>query len=123
MRVDIPVSIGELIDKISILEIKVENVTSDEKRLNIEKELSYLRNKSITVGKINHDLVADLRNVNRFIWSIEDRIRRLESENRFDDEFVQLARMIYMCNDMRAHLKKRINIEHESEIVEEKIYR
>lgn len=122
MHVEIPVSVGELFDKISILELKIDHVVEYRQKDNIQKELKYLKNKAVVYRDVDIKLVDDLASVNRFIWSIEDRIRRLESEQRFDSEFISLARMIYMCNDMRAALKRRINDQSNSSIVEEKIY-
>ena len=118
-----PVSLGELIDKITILEIKKEHM-SGFKLKNVEKELELLRN--IIQNKkleIEIDLFNSLRKVNNSLWHIEDRIRVKESCQEFDKEFIQLARSVYKENDRRAFIKKEINLKYNSELTEEKLYK
>ena len=118
-----PVSLGELIDKITILEIKKEHMIGV-KLINVEKELELLRN--IIQNKkleIEIDLLKALRKVNNSLWQIEDRIREKESCQEFDKEFIQLARSVYKENDRRAFIKKEINLKYNSELIEEKLYK
>lgn len=117
-----PVSLGELIDKITILEIKQTHMTGT-KLKNVDKELKLLKN--ILQDKnleINIDLINNLKEVNNNLWEIEDNIRIKESNQKFDKEFIQLARSVYKENDKRAFIKKEINQKYNSELVEEKSY-
>lgn len=118
----IPASIGELIDKITILEIKMAHMT-DRKLENVERELKYLREvyaeNSLDVAI---DLIKNLKSVNMRLWDIEDRIRLKESQGQFDDDFIKLARSVYIENDKRSCLKKEINNKYSSGIIEEKSY-
>ena len=117
-----PISLGELIDKITILEIKKVKMTGT-KLKNVTKELelltSILKNKNL---EINLDLVNHLKEVNNSLWEIEDRIRIKESDQEFDRDFIQLARSVYKENDKRADIKKEINMKYNSELIEEKSY-
>ena len=118
-----PISVGELVDKITILEIKQRYMTGS-KLKNINKELKLLKN--ITQDKnlkINIDLIKNLKMINEKLWEIEDNIRIKESNQEFDEEFIQLARSVYIENDKRASIKKDINQEYNSELVEEKSYK
>ena len=117
-----PVSLGELIDKITILEIKQIHMTGI-KLKNVDKELKLL--KKILQDKnleIDIDLINNLKEVNNNLWEIEDNIRIKESNQKFDKEFIQLARSVYKENDKRASIKKEINQKYNSELVEEKSY-
>ena len=117
-----PVSLGELIDKITILEIKKIHMTGI-KLKNIDKELRLL--KDIIQHKnleIDIDLMNKLKEVNKNLWEIEDNIRIKESNQEFDKEFIELARSVYKENDKRASIKKEINQKYNSELVEEKSY-
>ena len=117
-----PVSLGELIDKITILEIKQIHMTGI-KLKNVDKELTLL--KKILQDKnleIDIDLINNLKEVNNKLWKIEDMIRIKESNQKFDKEFIQLARSVYKENDKRASIKKEINMKYNSELVEEKLY-
>ena len=118
-----PISLGELIDKITILEIKKINMTGI-KLKNVTKELELLefilKDKNLDV---NIDLINNLKEVNNNLWEIEDRIRIKESDQEFDNEFVQLARSVYKENDRRAYLKKEINQKYNSNLIEEKSYK
>ena len=118
----VPISIGEIIDKITILEIKQLNMTGT-KLKNINKEVKLLKN--ILQEKeleIDIDLITNLKEVNKNLWEIEDNIRFKEDKQEFDYEFIQLARSVYKENDRRAALKKEINKKYNSELVEEKSY-
>ena len=118
-----PISIGELIDKITILEIKQIYMTGI-KLKNINKEMKLLKN--ILQDKnleINIDLIKNLKKVNKKLWEIEDNIRIKECKQEFDEEFIKLARSVYIENDMRASIKKEINQKYNSELVEEKSYK
>jgi hypothetical protein len=121
----IEVSPGELLDKISILEIKSERVSDTAKLKNIRFELELYRD---TFGKhvqATGDLTAllgELRTVNEALWDIEDEIRACEASQDFGDRFVELARSVYKTNDRRAAIKRRINILCGSSIIEEKSY-
>ena len=118
----VPLSVGELIDKITILEIKTVHMTGI-KLKNVEKELKLL--KSILKEnnmEVNFDLINNLKEVNNSLWKIEDNIRIKERNQEFDKEFIQLARSVYTENDRRASIKKEINQKYNSEIIEEKSY-
>jgi septal ring factor EnvC (AmiA/AmiB activator) len=118
-----PISVGELFDKISILEIKRLKTTDEQKLKNITNELFELNRKlPQVVDKKLHGLYEVLKEINEKIWDIEDRIRIKEKEKDFNQEFIDLARGVYYNNDLRAKIKKDINLYTESEIVEEKIY-
>ena len=117
-----PVSLGELIDKITILEIKQIHMTGRKLR-NVDRELKLLKktlqDKNL---EIDIDLINNLKEVNNNLWEIEDNIRIKESNQTFDKEFIQLARSVYKENDKRASIKKEINQKYNSELVEEKSY-
>ena len=118
-----PISHGELIDKISILEIKKERLVGS-KLQNINKELESLK---VLVDKshleIDVDLFSQLKQVNTNLWEIEDQIRIKEKNKEFDNEFIQLARSVYKQNDMRASIKREINQKYNSQLIEEKSYK
>ena len=118
----VPVSLGELIDKITILEIKTFHMTGI-KLKNIEKELTLLKNTlKANKLKIYIKYINNLKEVNNSLWRIEDQIRKKESKQEFDKEFIQLARSVYMENDKRTSIKKEINKQYNSDLVEEKLY-
>lgn len=119
----IEVSIGEIVDKLSILQIKKENIIDKEKLKNVDKEYRYLHEIVFSDLNINHDDdYLGLLEVNKTLWKIEDDIREKESKKEFDDLFIELARSVYITNDIRAKLKKSINIKYGSLFVEEKSY-
>ena len=119
----IPISIGELIDKITILEIKKENIRESEKLKNINKELESLKKILFDTNlNININLIDKLKRVNCILWKIEDEIRIKENEKEFDNKFIKLARSVYKENDKRASIKKEINYKYNSELIEEKYY-
>ncbi len=121
----VPVSWGELLDKITILEIKAERIADPRRRSNVEAELRALltarRQLSHEAGEIA-GLVLQLKRVNERLWEVEDAIRLAEQAQDFGPQFVRLARAVYHTNDQRAALKRRINDRLGSELVEEKSY-
>ena len=121
----IEVSNGELLDKLSILKLKLENIKDREKLRNVEKEYNIL-NPLAQILFDNFDIeeaYKDLHSINEKLWFIEDWLRDLEAASCFDDGFVELARSVYITNDQRSECKKRINLLTKSEIVEEKSYK
>ena len=119
----IEVSIGEIVDKLSILQIKKDNITDEVKLENINKEYVYLHEIVFSQLKINYnDDYSKLLDVNKSLWVIEDKLRDKERDESFDDDFIQLARSVYFTNDKRAEIKKEINITYGSLFVEEKSY-
>jgi len=117
-----PVSLGEIIDKATILEIKKVKIIDASKVSCIDKELKLLISTFGRYMTIYADEKASLSLVNARLWDVEDQLRHLESSGRFDDEFIQLARSVYHLNDQRAAIKLRINTLSGSEIVEQKSY-
>ena len=125
MDILIPASAGELIDKITILEIKVKNIRDPEKNRNVAKELEALvkcLRKNISDADQLADLRASLKSINEALWDIEDDIRLCEQRREFGDKFIKLARSVYRQNDKRAAVKKEINVPLGSSIIEEKSY-
>ncbi|NRP08954.1 MULTISPECIES: DUF6165 family protein [unclassified Marinobacterium] len=125
MLLKTPVSVGEILDKLSILEIKSERIQDESKLVNIKKELNMLLD---LLGSIDgllesvEELYSSLKSVNEELWVIEDDIRVKESRKEFDEEFIRLARAVYVTNDKRANVKKQINLRLGSELIEEKSY-
>ena len=120
--INAPISIGELVDKITILEIK-KNKLQNSKLENVLKELSVLRKLMEKHQiEITDDLFTQLKEINLTLWNIEDQIRIKEKNKEFDNIFIELARSVYFKNDKRAEIKKRINQLSNSEITEEKSY-
>jgi hypothetical protein len=121
----VPVSPGELVDKITILRIKAARITDAQKLHNVRVELEALEATWRGCGAPVSDVAADeaaLQQVNESLWDIEDRIRDKERDHQFDAEFIELARAVYVTNDERATIKKRINLALGSRLVEEKSY-
>jgi hypothetical protein len=121
----VPVSFGELLDKIAILQIKSERMADPAKLANVRNELSALEKTWMAHPAAGGDIVrlrAELKAVNERLWVIEDDIRVKEKAQAFDDEFVKLARSVYFENDTRARIKKDINLALGSAYVEEKSY-
>jgi hypothetical protein len=117
----IEVSIGEVVDKWTILSIKALNIKDREKLINVFKERAYLN--TVIDSEILHDpLVDDLLTVNKKLWNVEDDLRICEKDKDFSIRFIDLARSVYKLNDERANIKKKINIKYGSEFVEEKSY-
>jgi hypothetical protein len=126
LRIHAPISIGELIDKITILEIKNARIEDAGKRANVAKELSLLRRTRDEAGLNSAELetlAAELRAINTALWEIEDVIRELEANGDFGAEFVETARSVYLTNDRRARVKNRIDVLCGSDIVEQKAYK
>jgi len=119
MKITVPISVGELMDKISILTIKKRKIQDPDKLIHVDKELSELG----PLGIIYQDKIyKQLLNVNQDLWSIENLIRRCEADKDFSDKFIYLARKVYQLNDKRSELKNKINQKYSSEIVEVKSY-
>ena len=118
MKITVPISVGELLDKISILEIK-SLFTNNEY---VIKELDELNQIKSTLTQYTLQYEVELKKVNEKLWKIEDRLRELEEEYRFDDEFISLARQVYITNDKRAEIKRKINEETNSSYQEVKCY-
>ena len=123
----VEVSIGELFDKLTILEIKMEKIKDNSKLENIRKEWNILNDKSMSILSIFADQtlfkkIYKLEEINRQLWDIEDWIRECEKQKRFDKEFVELARSVYKLNDKRSKIKRDINLITKSNIIEEKSY-
>jgi hypothetical protein len=121
----VPISWGELIDKLTILEIKDLKIDSINAKQNIRKELDYL-SEIANLNKLPealHDLKNELRKVNLKLWEVEDKIREKELVGEFDTVFIELARSVYRLNDARAKAKQSINLMLFSELVEEKSYK
>jgi len=121
MKID--VSIGELVDKVSILKIKLKKVKNEDKLKNIKKEYDLLKVSMEQCGiTTDSKYFKRLEQVNSRLWVIEDDIRIKESKQEFDDGFIRLARSVYFENDERAALKKEINLKYGSDLIEEKEY-
>ena len=121
----VPISVGELLDKISILELKAAALTDPARQASVAGELAALdavRRREVAASEDVDAVWEELRAVNRCLWQIEDDLRQREREGRFDAGFIELARGVYRNNDRRAVLKRRINELTGSEIVEEKTY-
>ena len=125
MLLSIPVSVGEIMDKITILEIKAERILDAEKLANVTAELDILR-PLVTHDALNtasiKALVAELKDINEALWDIEDDIREREYAKDFGEAFIALARAVYVTNDKRAEVKKQINLATGSTLIEEKSY-
>ncbi|OGT20637.1 MAG: hypothetical protein A2V90_06710 [Gammaproteobacteria bacterium RBG_16_57_12] len=125
MNLAAEISVGEFLDKITILEIKSGRISDPAKLENINKELSILRrtwaDSAFSQGDIAGE-IAELKTINEKLWDIEDDIRLKESRQEFDDDFIRLARAVYFINDDRAAVKRKINLKLGSALVEEKSY-
>ena len=126
MIIKTPISLGELIDKISILRIKKENIEDDEKQKSIDKELKLL-NEVLESVLDDHENINEYLNqlivINTKLWKVEDNIREFERQKIFDKEFIELARSVYFINDERSRIKLEINKKFGSQIVEVKSYK
>lgn len=119
----VPISPGELLDKITILRIKSERIVNPEQVANVQRELSALEHvwrRDVPFHPLLAECGKELACVNMRLWDVEDQLRTLEIERRFDDTFISLARDVYLNNDQRAKIKKRINLALGSALVEEK---
>lgn len=128
MLIEAPISLGELIDKITILEIKTANITDAGKLKNVAHELTVLNNKVDSfLDAAGHTKLAPLKSalkeINQSLWIIEDDIRDCEYVKDFGPKFIELARAVYVTNDKRAAVKKDINLAFGSELIEEKSYK
>ena len=125
MNLTIKISPGEFLDKLTILEIKIERMRDPEKLRNVGRELELMRAawaaRAFSGQDVSAQVVA-LKSVNEALWEIEDSIRVKESLGAFDAEFVQLARAVYQTNDRRAAIKREINLALRSDLLEEKSY-
>jgi hypothetical protein len=125
MNLSTEISVGEFLDKVTILEIKSDRIRDPAKLRNIHNELDTLRATWQASPFSRRDIVAEigrLKAINERLWVIEDDIRIKESAGMFDDEFIQLARSVYIVNDERAAVKREINLKLGSALVEEKSY-
>jgi len=121
----IPISPGELLDKITILQIKAERIADPAKVANVKTELDMLSKvwrETVEFDAEISRLTAELKSVNEALWQIEDDIRDEERNKRFGERFIELARAVYVTNDERANAKKKVNLHLNSTIVEEKSY-
>jgi hypothetical protein len=121
----IPISPGELLDKITILQIKAERIADPAKVANVKTELEMLEKvwrEAVSDDDVISALSAELKSVNEALWVIEDDIRDEERNKRFGERFIELARAVYVTNDERANAKKKVNLHLNSSIVEEKSY-
>ncbi len=127
MSISINVSVGEFLDKLTILQIKAERITDPAKLANIKRELDSLtdewKQSQYATAAGMEEAIRELRLVNEQLWDIEDAIRDKEARREFDARFVELARSVYITNDQRAAIKRDINIRAGSGLVEEKSYR
>ena len=123
--IKVVLSVGELIDKITILQLKMKFIKNKKQLKNVSNELEtlkpLLRENNLETPKIN-ELFAELYEINLELWKIEDKIREKERQSDFKDEFISLARSVYFTNDKRAEIKKKINLISGSELIEEKSY-
>ena len=123
--IHVPISPGELLDKITILQIKSERISDPAKVANVRTELDLLQkvwNEAVEADDEIAALTAQLKAINEKLWEIEDDIRDEERNKRFGDRFIELARAVYVTNDERANAKKKVNLHLNSTIVEEKSY-
>ena len=124
ISIECEISLGELIDKISILKIKLKNIKDSEKLIHVKKEETVLLGKLHSLGLKDVDFhLNQLIEVNSELWKIEDDIRELERQKKFDDEFIKLARAVYVTNDERFRRKNTINTIYNSSLVEVKSYK
>jgi hypothetical protein len=124
-NIHVPVSPGEVLDKITILEIKSERISDPEKVANVKVELGLLQEtwaNSVSEDSVIIDLHAQLKEINEALWEIEDDIRDKERAKEFDRRFIELARSVYFTNDRRSQVKKDLNLHLGSEIIKEKSY-
>lgn len=118
----IEVSNGEIVDKLTIIEIKLENISNPQKLANIRLEYDVLNDAVSKIIAKDHPLYLELLRINKSLWVIEDRIRELEKVKDFGSEFIEVARSVYFTNDKRSEVKKKINELTNSSLTEEKSY-
>ena len=126
MEINSPISLGELVDKITILEIKISKISDNNKLQNVQNELNKLREIMLNL-KLENESIKNLKDqlfeINQKLWEVEDSLREKENEKKFDDEFINLARKVYALNDKRFEFKNEPNKSFGSEIIEEKSYK
>ena len=125
MNIKIEAGIGEILDKLSILQIKLIKIENNDKLKNIEYEYNILLNivsKNIDSNILNNEKYKNLLDVNKKLWNVEDNLREFEKINKFDEDFIINARSVYILNDQRCYIKKLLNNEYNSNIIEEKSY-
>jgi len=118
----IEVSNGEIIDKLTIIQIKLERIKDEAKIKNLRKEYDELKNVSSSILKLDDPLYKALYDINCELWDIEDHIRDLERRKDFGEDFITTARSVYLKNDKRSEVKREINIRTSSGLIEEKSY-
>lgn len=119
---EIKVSIGEIVDKYTILKLKIQLVSDTEKLKNIANECEYLRGVIELLDLTDEPMLNELFHINKDLWMVEDDLRECEKLRKFDQNFIELARKVYRLNDLRAFVKKQINLKYNSDFVEEKSY-
>ncbi|VAW94943.1 FIG01218102: hypothetical protein [hydrothermal vent metagenome] len=125
MALKVDISFGELLDKITILQIKSERISDAAKLQNVHHEMELLQSIWEKSDEVKIDIkfeIYELKSINEKLWDIEDAIRDKELKKEFDDKFIELARAVYVTNDKRADFKRKINVKLNSELVEEKSY-
>ena len=118
----IEVSNGEIVDKLTIIEIKLENIKDEQKLVNLKAEFDVLDQAVKSIIAKDHPFYRELLNINKQLWDIEDRIRELEKAKDFGAEFIEVARSVYFTNDKRSEVKRQINQLTNSSLMEEKSY-
>ena len=118
----IEVSNGEIVDKMSILQIKSEKIKDTEKLKNISNEIKFIQNDFLSIMTYENSQYVELKRINEMLWQIEDDIREKERNKQFDEDFIELARSVYVTNDQRAKIKFEINSSTDSNLIEEKSY-
>jgi len=118
----IEVSNGEIVDKLTIIEIKLKHIQDPDKRKNLQAEYEVLNEAVSKIIDKNHEYYQELLKINQELWDIEDRIRDLERAKDFGDDFIQTARSVYFTNDRRSEVKRKINEMTGSNLIEEKSY-
>jgi len=118
----IEVSNGEIVDKLTIIEIKLKHIKDTDKRKNLQAEYNVLNEAVAKIIDKNHEYYKELLKINQELWDIEDHIRDLEREKDFGDDYIQTARSVYFTNDRRSDVKRSINEMTGSNLVEEKSY-
>ncbi len=124
MNIECEISLGELVDKLSILKIKLEKITDETKLVHVRKEEKVLADKLKSLQLDNIDFhLQQMIEINSKLWTIEDDIRDLERAKTFNEKFIELARAVYICNDERFKRKNTINTHYKSGLVEVKSYK
>lgn len=118
----IEVSNGEIVDKLTIIELKLKHIENPDKRKNLQTEYEVLNDAVAKIIEKNHELYQELLKINQELWDIEDTIRDLERDKDFGDQFIQTARAVYFTNDRRSEVKRKINDLTGSNLIEEKSY-